>query len=1063
MNLRNFRVPSWITQNARSTKSLKLLFRCWLAAWLAFVLLLPNKSLQTLGNAAFFGMIVSLMLPPNMPVQTFLFAIAMLYIGLLLGWAFGAAAMRASLAARSQVLLKQTLQKVQQSAAGRSNPDALYQIEIFEGWFLDPRSSAVYGAFLGACTFLFALMRAYVPKLAFTSIFATISIDIFCSYAPLFPFAEYTLLNSILISSATYTAIACICIILVFPETVAHAYLYEVRTYLEGCRGLVRAQEDVLDAGAKPKSDDDERVGENGEEDAALKKGTAQEDGRLGEKQDRPPSSEAFAEVKAKIDGMRVGLVGSSKLLDSKILFADLEFSYGKWNSDDLKGLQEPLKTLGIRIVGLQTLTRLLWRIRTRELPRLPNEDTNTEPVTTATSTTGSTELLPLPLPQDHAEVADGTHSRASSISPDTALLRALYTANLRLESTHALRPEDILPLLREVTGPLRESIIVGLECVGSVVEEVNTRRWARFLGKGADSEDRERRLVEAVEQLRSEFEKFKGGRYKTLVEPFAPLFDDAKGAGVVTINQEFLPLRSLYLAYVFSATLLGTADATLSLMDNVASLVGKRRRRRLWAPKGIRALGKVFRERQGADGEQTLGEDVDAQDRKVDGDMEKWEREAGRDPDSRQPENAFQKVMNGLSGVYGWAKTAEVIFAVKYVVLTIGLWLPAVFHNSAKFNYEQKGVWALIMAQMTLNVYASDQIFNYFTRLIGTFIGLIIGLLVWYIGSGHGKGNPYGIAASFGVFMIPTMFIRLFAPPALLSGVVTSAVTIPLIVGYSWIDGHLPVLGNPGVGWSIAWKRWVLVVIGSAASFIIMMLPPKSGRKAVRLRNATTIKRIGNLYSLLISRWIENTPSLDDATSESWSAFFRADIVSIAEQLQTLKGMTAIAKWEGGIRGRWPFEEYDRLVDVQIQMLGNLGQLGGALAHINKEWRQTLLHRTRLLNPNFIADVLSLFALISQSLRTAEPLPEVLPQTLFERLAYHHHRSTKVREALTEVPQLEQFQSLDYMIYANGMTAVLELIVGLDELHAITRRLCGGVSLKGFEEWRNEYLSRLA
>lgn len=55
-------------------------------------------------------------------------------------------------------------------------------------------------------------------------------------------------------------------------------------------------------------------------------------------------------------------------------------------------------------------------------------------------------------------------------------------------------------------------------------------------------------------------------------------------------------------------------------------------------------------------------------------------------------------------------------------------------------------------MAQTTLTIYAGDQLYksvdfsssflfliiicnSYFLRLIGTFIGLIIGLLVWYIG----------------------------------------------------------------------------------------------------------------------------------------------------------------------------------------------------------------------------------------------------------------------------------------------------------------------------------------
>lgn len=67
--------------------------------------------------------------------------------------------------------------------------------------------------------------------------------------------------------------------------------------------------------------------------------------------------------------------------------------------------------------------------------------------------------------------------------------------------------------------------------------------------------------------------------------------------------------------------------------------------------------------------------------------------------------------------------------------------------------------------------------------------MGLIAGLIIWYLGelivscpndrpltryinyllpTGNAKsnGNPYGSAASFGVFLFPMVFIRVFAPP---------------------------------------------------------------------------------------------------------------------------------------------------------------------------------------------------------------------------------------------------------------------------------------------------------
>jgi hypothetical protein len=34
--------------------------------------------------------------------------------------------------------------------------------------------------------------------------------------------------------------------------------------------------------------------------------------------------------------------------------------------------------------------------------------------------------------------------------------------------------------------------------------------------------------------------------------------------------------------------------------------------------------------------------------------------------------------------------------------------------------------------------------------------------------------------------------------------------------VGYSWSNAHLPTLGNPGIGYNLAWKRALLVIIGT-------------------------------------------------------------------------------------------------------------------------------------------------------------------------------------------------------------------------------------------------------
>lgn len=122
-------------------------------------------------------------------------------------------------------------------------------------------------------------------------------------------------------------------------------------------------------------------------------------------------------------------------------------------------------------------------------------------------------------------------------------------------------------------------------------------------------------------------------------------------------------------------------------------------------------------------------------------------------------------------------------------------------------------------MAQTTLNIYASDQIFkcvDFMLRWAGIELTLWPiqlchpsswyihrryhwnGLLVhWYVtslyalesygltaylpdvGAGNGNGNPYGLAAIVGVILFFFVFLRLFAPPQYLTATLMAGVRV--------------------------------------------------------------------------------------------------------------------------------------------------------------------------------------------------------------------------------------------------------------------------------------------
>ena len=147
------RLPPWVSSNLRSPRSRKIWLRCWIASWVAYLIMLPHASLKVLGNACVFEVQGRVeLLFANNTMQCLLRisrklhdpgepscavvsireyssghivnrssvdmqALVTMVTGMCLGWAIGAAGMRAALAARNQVLLQQSLQREAQRCA----------------------------------------------------------------------------------------------------------------------------------------------------------------------------------------------------------------------------------------------------------------------------------------------------------------------------------------------------------------------------------------------------------------------------------------------------------------------------------------------------------------------------------------------------------------------------------------------------------------------------------------------------------------------------------------------------------------------------------------------------------------------------------------------------------------------------------------------------------------------------------------------------------------------------------------------------------------------------------
>lgn len=83
--------------------------------------------------------------------------------------------------------------------------------------------------------------------------------------------------------------------------------------------------------------------------------------------------------------------------------------------------------------------------------------------------------------------------------------------------------------------------------------------------------------------------------------------------------------------------------------------------------------------------------------------------------PDASPPTTALGRSVVKFGAIFRFFKSPEGIFSLRTAVVSIALWVPAVCHSTAWFYYENRGLWALIMAQMGLALYAGDQVGSLF------------------------------------------------------------------------------------------------------------------------------------------------------------------------------------------------------------------------------------------------------------------------------------------------------------------------------------------------------------
>ncbi|KIV92857.1 hypothetical protein PV10_04121 [Exophiala mesophila] len=937
-----------------NSKDLKELFKCSVALWIITVFIVIDPVLRAEGQALFFGCIVLLIVPPSGIVFLQLLISATMVLGMGIAWAWGVITMKAALAARPAADTNARLLELQQAVENNTSPPpsswgstTYSQVLVLNGFMLDARVTAVY--YVMICVFIYFLsrVRAGNPKFVAVQIFGIVISDVFLTSGPLLPFFNGKVPQVLIKPAATAIGVGLVCNIFLFPESTSHIFLDNVKQVLTPMVAFVDACRISLDHSAAP---------------MALP-----------------------ALRKAKAQG-----ITAFKTLDARLAFLPLDISVCRWNTDDILLLKKPLRLVFITWAALieTQITRSVSIDRTAKFHDHEKERS-----------------------ENKVQFKIGHHQLSQQL--DFAhLFRNTETEELIIKSMAALQ-QSAEPLLRACNAALEASV--------ETITLVNGKKWYGRPSPDAYQAMHQRHEV-VLKTLRAECDVFLATTSARILDPHAHLFNK-DGILEPPPSLGVAPLRGVVLGLILEERIVSFARALVHLLAQIVALEEERTKQQLWLPKSLRNLGVWIFGNEEVPRVSAVIPEMEKETKKSQPrrrNAQKRSTTPGNNGEGDVPINpadqlAFIRLQRGkkrsrlgraILFITHWFSNTAGIYALRVVIVTIALAIPAALPSSSGFYYREKGLWALIMGQLGLVPYAADFLWGVLSRVIGTILGGVLGMVAWYIGAGNGSGNPYGIAAIMAPLCIFFMYMRLFGSPALLQAVILTAVTAYLTVSYSWVDTHMRTYGHPGVGYAVFWRRTLLVLVGFAASAVVTYFPrPQSASRHYRRVLSRTVSSFEDRYALLIQEVTTNIqldrsekgpdgrplqlrplPTLRNIiTSSPLLSTLEKDTITTADTLSSILGPIQLLKFEFSSTD-FTADGLSRLTSLATNVNFDMFQLFYYTHQMPPAFKKRFLLLSGCFEERFVGDFMAVMSLLSHSLESGHALPSVLPAPLMVR-----------------------------------------------------------------------------
>lgn len=705
----------------------------------------------------------------------------------------------------------------------------------------------------------------------------------------------------------------------------------------------------------------------------------------------------------AALQQQRAQIIGAFKAIAPAMAFLPLDISRGRWGPDDIKTLHQPLRQA--MMAGLSLLDFHVSRLSLDK--KLEKIDIDHIGESTAPGEKSSHQV--------------GRHQLLESAS---------MINSLKNPEGGAIRSEAV-DALRDTTSHVLDSCSRAVNLIAECIHTVNANRWfARRMQIRIDN------LIERVQNEREALATARSSCIRDATEKLIECHSDLFDMDGELISPDRLgphAFRGIILGMVVEERIIAVAEATEKLLHQIVYLLQNGTKTRIWLPFRLQyGLSWLVNGR-----EQAPVAELSSAANAEDPDM--WEEQHQEAQRQLKISRGYKRPMHRsrflgfIIWLYKWITNPGGMYALRMVVVTIACAIPSAIPHSAGFYYREKGIWGVITAQTTLLVYMADFTFSMVARGLGTVLGGVLGMVAWYIGSGHGTGNAYGMAAITGAMTVVLLWWRLYLPPAFTMASIMTAVTFVLVVGFSYDDTHIQQYGLPGHGYEAFWKRLVTVLLGFVAALVVQLFPrPPSTTRHTCKTLSNTMRTLSDHYALLLSHWGRAEHRNPIGTV--------ADKISlqVAETLLSLSGPIAMLKFEVSLG---PFNQHvlnetKSLCQVINQALSRLLFLSTTLP---LEFQQRLVHSVGMLDEHAVGDIMAVLSIIEQALRSGLPLPERLPTPLVKRCyeSWHErHQEVLLNKGL--------IRDENYRRYCVAVSSYLKFLSAIDDLVLVLKGALG-------------------